>query len=100
MADMPLSLNGNLSTDETQNHPGDEAQMRMEIYQLKAMYEMTTALAGKCFDRCIAKLGTHLDEATEKPCIQNCVARFFDMKLFFTRRLLESQIQPEPVPHP
>ena len=66
----------------------EDQQALLQVYQMKAMYELTTKLAGKCFDRCILKLGSNLDD-NEKVCVNNCVARYFDMKLFFTRQLVQ-----------
>ena len=68
----------------------EEQQAVLQVYQMKAMYELTTQLAGKCFDRCVPKLGTALDEK-EKVCVNNCVARYFDMKLYFTRQLIHQE---------
>lgn len=59
----------------------------VKIEQLRATYELVTNVAGKCFDRCVNKLGTNLDEK-ENVCMNNCVARYFDMKIFFTNRLV------------
>jgi hypothetical protein len=80
------------TTDGQPSKEGKDAEALAKIYQLRAMYELTTDLAGKCFDRCVQKLGTTLSE-TEKTCINNCVARYFDMKLFFAHQILHSNNQ-------
>ena len=60
-----------------------------QLMQLRAMYEMTTSIASKCFETCLPRLNSRLEEA-DKNCISNCAANFLHMKLLFTRRIIDA----------
>lgn len=60
-----------------------------QLMQLRAMYEMTTSIASKCFETCVPRLNPRLEEA-DKNCISNCATNFLHMKLLFTRRIMEA----------
>ena len=60
-----------------------------QLLQLRALYEMTTSIASKCFETCLPRLNPRLEE-TDKNCISNCAANFLHMKLLFTRRIVDA----------
>jgi hypothetical protein len=60
-----------------------------QLMQMRAMYELTTNIASKCFDSCLSRLNPRLDDA-DKNCISNCAANFLHMKLFFTKRIIDA----------
>ena len=60
-----------------------------QLYQIKALYELTTDVTMNCFDACVAKVNPRMEDS-ERNCLSNCAANFLRMKLLFTRRLIES----------
>ena len=60
-----------------------------QLMQLRAMYELTTAITSKCFETCLPRLNPRLEES-DKSCMSNCAANFLHMKLLFTQRLIDA----------
>lgn len=66
-----------------------EQQELVNLYQTRATYELTTRVTNKCFDRCVQKLHDGGLDKSQAACMNNCAARFFDVKFFFTKRLVD-----------
>lgn len=60
-----------------------------QLLQMRAMYEMTTAIASRCFETCLPRLNPRLEDS-DRNCLSNCAANFLHMKLLFTRRLMDA----------
>ena len=60
-----------------------------QLLQMRAMYEMTTAIASRCFETCLPRLNPRLEDS-DRNCLSNCAANFLHKKLLFTRRLMDA----------
>lgn len=82
-------LNESSSTSSPSNDGGGSGGGLPQLLQLRAIYELTTAITSQCFDTCLGRLNPRMEES-EKNCLSNCAANFMHMKLLFTSRLIET----------
>lgn len=71
---------------------GDDAgraRLAAQLAQLRALYEMTTAVASRCFESCVSRINPRLEDA-ERGCLANCTVNMLKMKVLFSRRLSAS----------
>lgn len=67
----------------------DRARLLAQLAQLRALYEMTTAVASRCFESCVSRINPRLEDA-ERSCLANCTVNMLKMKVLFSRRLSAS----------
>lgn len=86
---MGMGTGGDADADADGEGRGSGAGEVQRLMQLRAMYEMTTAIASRCFETCLPRLNPRLEDS-ERNCVSNCAANFLHMKVLFTRRLIEA----------
>lgn len=60
-----------------------------QLLHMRAMYDVTTTIANKCFQTCLGRINPRLEDS-ERNCISNCAANFLHMKILFTKRIIEA----------
>jgi hypothetical protein len=84
-------MNGQQLDDESRPGVIDKSseQEIAQLYQIKALYDLTTQISKACFDPCLPKINPRLEDS-ERACMANCAANFLKLKLLYTKKLIES----------